>query len=109
MLIVLCANISCPLCYPPDQHGYDRLGVHGRGHHGREVHHAQADKQGKKDSHPLTIFEDFFQSLLSGKLLILYIVLFSVSYNFVKFFELTIDIEVRPNIISFHPILFLYD
>ena len=40
----------------------------------------------------LTIF--LLQRPLKGKFLIFFIIFFSVSYNFVKFFELTVDVTV---------------
>jgi hypothetical protein len=38
------------------------------------------------------------QPLLKGKCLIFFIIVFSVSYNFVKFFELTVDVKVKKTI-----------
>ena len=37
---------------------------------------------------------------MKGKFLIFFIIFFSVSYNFVKFFELTVDVKVKKTIIQ---------
>jgi hypothetical protein len=42
---------------------------------------------------------------ITGKFLISFIIFFSISYNIVKFFELTVDINVKSKVLS----ILLYD
>jgi hypothetical protein len=37
---------------------------------------------------------------ITGKFLISFIIFFSISYNIVKFFELTVDIKVKSKVLS---------